>query len=528
MRAIALTLALLFSVPAAADDLVGDILLSCVGGGANPVADGSHAASYQIQAADERGGGLGGLALQATLFAGDDWRTQLPVEDLGGGDYAVDAVSRVAGPAVVTLTINDDRVGTCPTVNFAPGAPDHFWIANKGTMGPTGSFDLMLKDPLDNLIADPTWPPIVTSPDPNAIFTMSSDPAGFPHFTQSFSSPGIYTPANGTWTRTPFTVADPVTGTVQTDLFDYPVMPVTPGHLDGLGSLTFSSSNFTAFQGGVIALRTNGMNVFSVTFDDPNPGDGVVPELLFGSAYFDLFAITGSSTEPVTDFLRVRFDGTMAGGMGDVIVDGTLRFDGKPPTVVPTTTAVVKPPKDFCVKVWAVAGTAQATIDAQIAKMKEIFGNAVKLCCPAFNFKVEQEAITAAQWAAIDADGDSKLKEYTDVTKPTNEEQTMMTNHKKAKCLNVYVVPGMSDGSLGEAFPPEKNADGKIVGGSVVVNGPTAADTTLAHEAGHVLGEFKDNTAGLPASNLMWQTAHDPKRTGLTKEQCATIAAKDP
>jgi hypothetical protein len=110
------------------------------------------------------------------------------------------------------------------------------------------------------------------------------------------------------------------------------------------------------------------------------------------------------------------------------------------------------------------------------------------------------------------------LDEYTDGTKPTTEEKSLLKENQAAGAVSVYYVKDFSSGkTTGEAFLPKW-----AVGVGVAV-GNKGIDQTFAHELGHVLLDSGSHT--VPDDTYLMHESVGASKVKLTDTQKTTIRA---
>jgi hypothetical protein len=168
----------------------------------------------------------------------------------------------------------------------------------------------------------------------------------------------------------------------------------------------------------------------------------------------------------------------------------------------------VAPYQNHHIKIWKPKGADVANLIAGWISGKRIVYGVKSPMLGGPNIYITY-AVNEYDFAKVDKNGDGILDEFIDSAKPTDEEKNLLRNCA-ASVENVFIVPGMSDNSLGENIP----------GGGVVVNQgvkaplgttpPKPHDKTLAHENTHYWGlNAGDHTEGgkaLPGDNI--GTAH--------------------
>lgn len=110
------------------------------------------------------------------------------------------------------------------------------------------------------------------------------------------------------------------------------------------------------------------------------------------------------------------------------------------------------------------------------------------------------------------------LEEYTDVTKPTDEEKALFKVNQVGGEVTVYFVKGQSAGNTGESFLP---SSGVGFVGSVYSN--AGNDATFSHELAHVLLDSASHT--VPDDTYLMYASKKEGKYKLTPEQITKIKA---
>ncbi len=507
-------------------------------------ADGVDVAEVRVEVRDDQGN-LADLPVTAVLFEGDDLKRTLPISRTGPGKHVVLITSTLTGTVRLRVGVVGNPTVARLAVPFEGGPPDHLWAVNYEPPGASGQevarFEVMRKDPLDNLLPlDPTQLSI-TSTNPALSITYTHVPTL--HLVQvEVRRTGAAPPVGNLWAQGPVFLVDGVSGAAEAISVAFPVLTYTQ-EISAAGApptdtmaLTLQYLNFSPLQAYSLTLTFDGSQVTFLGAEDPDPTDPFpVPTVTpLGNGVRIQAQASGPAGRPVVPLTRLQFRPVLS--QASLTLGGDLTFLEFGSRTLPTLPLVVKKPKTFCLKFWTVEGTDLNKVKRDIRALKKIFRKARKNCCPAFNFQIKHGTIPKKTsggnpgWEDhLDHNRDGKLDEFADPKNPTAEEKDLLFHYRDQTCLNIYYVPDMSDGSLGEAFATDvPDTNGVRDCNAVVVNAKSANETTLAHELGHCLGELPDNPSGVPASNLMYQTWRDSHRSGLTKKQCAAIRKLNP
>lgn len=510
--------------------------------------------SIQVQGLD--GTPLAGLPVGATLMSGDDVKTAVPLVETRAGTYrAGPVVSGLSGDTRLAVWVEGAEEAKNLGLTFTPGPPHHFWIANTldavSGQGPPGVayFELMLKDALDNVLDPALAQFTIQSDTPGVASTTTLDAAH--HLVQVEVSAAGVSPGTNYWAQPVIHISEAVTGTSQDVTVRFPYLsiqqiPPTGGGNLGLRVVLLDPRPPAAAESS--SREENFVNVqmmfpFPFTFvgsQDPSPSDDCRTNVTPSQNGISVSTACNTVHSGEVSLVDIFLDATVqAEGVFETALSGTVAYAQNFTTTLTSyiSSFFVKSTKTQCIDVWLAPGVAKATAEAQVDDLKKRFEDATAKCCPNFSFTVTYHDISADDWKKVDKNGDNKLHEFnssdatTDLPVSTDEEKELL-KLGGSDCINVYYVPGMSDGSLGEAFAQNGDKNNKRDCNNVVVNGGHASGTTLAHEMGHCLGDLKDNkmpdNSDPPASNLMWQTKNDENRKGLTAEQCAEIKKLDP
>jgi len=193
----------------------------------------------------------------------------------------------------------------------------------------------------------------------------------------------------------------------------------------------------------------------------------------------------------------------------------TIVFPGSPaPSPSVPGLLTVAPYQNHHIKIWKPKGADVTNLIAGWISGKRIVYGVKSPMLGGPNIYITY-AVNEYDFSKVDKDGNGLLEEFKDPAKPTEEEKNLLRNCA-ASVENVFIVPGMSDNSLGEHIP----------GGGVVINQgvkappgqtpPKPHDKTLAHENTHYwdlnAGDHTEGGKALPADNI--GTAH-PRNASL-------------
>jgi hypothetical protein len=267
--------------------------------------------------------------------------------------------------------------------------------------------------------------------------------------------------------------------------------------------------------------------------EDPDPSDGfdlpsVEVDKENGIIYLSQTVKEGAVSSREVAVANLKMDvigvGTGAIYVGDGALTNTQEEQGFLSSVLDGVVKWwynIKDTKDVCIDVFTAPGSnaTQGKVNQDIAWANLIFSKIAGSCnCDYYlNFSIHSfNVLDAAQWGAVDANGDGDLDE--------NELTNMRTTHPPSgTCIPVYYPPMIHGGDLGWAW---RGADK----GVAMDNNRDRDHRTLAHEIAHYLSDNEVRDPGNPpestsqgadtAGNLM-----NYNNTGdvLTEDQCELI-----
>lgn len=539
-------------------------------------ADGADTATVDIHAADEAGQPVEGLVLEGSLTEGSDGYREVPVDELGGGDYQVSIDSTVAGEHRLDIVESESGGDTALSeqfwidIAFEPGPAESIAIFNfrppeLGAERLSASVHAAVVDAHGNSVPRAQEAVEATADDPDATIELVDM---HENITREYNIlyEGNPSPGENNWASLTVTIGDTVTGLSATKEVQFPFIGSTQRAVeleDGeVGSaITLHSLNFAPLQSFNVFFPYDSEDVEldSVTDPDPDNGFSIQTQEDDGGVYVWAEA-EDADTAPTTGLATLNFRHLTSAGLHHTEVQvWELAFEGFEPIesleIVPLKKV---PPVDICVRVWVTEGCGDdlgKNRDAEhdVQEMERIFALNTLWCCPPINFQVEYEEITAEEWDQVDEHPENGMLD--DWTKADWQEQSPEEDKKvntpaytaeedalakhvldddmsfQGGCINVFYVPDIN-GAAGRAYgeisptseggPWSHDTDGAQNEHAALVSCQSSDDRTLAHEVAHVIGELRDNPGPAGKENLMNNGPGD-EGTFLTEEQCAKI-----
>lgn len=515
-----------------------------------------------IEVTDEEGEGVAGAQLELLMLGGKDTKETFPVQDAGGGTYNAAVKSSVADNFTLVLRELGSNAVAYGEVSFKAGAPYYLKLAATNPR-----LDAYSESNISAYVTDKFGNLVDYS---NTVVDFGSTRGLFSTITRSG---GVFsaTLRATDYGRAVVTATEANSGLSENINVDFPAVYLDTPKYAVLGE---------KFGASVIMYihpdkEINSLGYYDLTINyDPTAISPSIPDIQDSNPYDYILMtnaavvspgvlhISGTATNPEATSngrimaLTLGFTTINAGDskLNVSVNESALRaicntsiltsehFRGTATLGLSaySTHVVEKPRKDICIRLWNVAGSLNdAQFNQDTEAMQALFNNHVNISCPRVKFNFEVENISFETWnTTIDLNHDGNLSEFAVSTNPTNEEIELL-KHRKSGCLNVYYVPKLSDGSLGEAFCPKfpqlnsTNRTGVVVGKGV-------DSMTLAHEIGHIFDlthdEYENSTGAwkekmnngqsveAPDTNVMHHDAHHGiTQNKLMEGQCDAL-----
>ncbi len=490
-------------------------------------ADGTDFTKVDIFVTDEAGNPLEDRIVSLTAHTGIDYGLSIFVEEVGEGVYSASFDSKLAGDFSLYATDKESGETDVEQVLTTPGVFDHIEIIdvvypyeneehNKALIKVTG------KDANENVL-----PYSSVNNNLGAITTMGTS-------TVTYDENGIFTIeiTADDWGIAYVDIVDKDSSTILSDeeieLFFFPVQLDVPKAV-GEDTEQLAVPMHVYFPDSEGRLGTYIFDIYydpdSLTFidvEDPFPNDN------FPTPSFDIIDeengvihLTQTNTDPESSIPEdipvgtLLFEVTSSLG-GSISIDGVVLSDttGQEKSYLGKFVDVlggaydaaeeeldalvgetldgfwmwwykIKPTKDVCIDafIYPGSGATAADVNTDVTNANVIFGKIAQSCNCNFYLNVRVNSVTnltAAQWTAVDTNGDGDL----DATELTPQ----VTSHPAtAGCIPVYYPPAINAGDAGWSW--EGSSEGIAMDHS-----KDGDQRTLAHELAHQLsqGEVKD------------------------------------
>jgi len=527
------------------------------------LADGRDGTTVTIEATDAEGNAIEQDDLDVALFTGDDTFRLPSIQSRGPGEYAVSVNSEVKGTATVRAEVEEFELREHRNVEFVPGPPDHFWITSNEPPGPEGpeptaSFNLLLKDQYGNLVPPDRAQYRFRSENSAATFSQQIDrEKELVHVEVRLDEPPA--PDGEFWSAFEVEVFEENSGYSRGTRVEFPVVDTSfrPVRVDGQDAyaLELSSVNFTPLQVFDIFVPFDEER-FEILETRPGEVEAEVERTpdgvrIRGEALDDEGGGDGDDGVSKTDLGVIIFRVDQELGLREINVDvPQILFRNYDESVFSFPflgKLLITEFTEVCLKIWMIEGCDEETINSDIETLKNVFDKSYLNCCPAVLWNINRMTIPAdsddpneMDWDQIDGARPSDHltpgfgeDDSGDVPVPdlSVEQKRLVENYNDSDCINVYYVPDMDGGTIGQGGTELSETDDKW---SFDTNGQRDANwafvsneaggKTLPHEIGHVFNlkhpPKPEDDEDVPESNIMLQTAQDADPGRFSEEQC--------